>query len=352
MDIASAAQDIRAEARPYCALCGSSGKFIHRKRTDRLFSAPGMWDFKRCSNSACQLVWLDPMPLKEDIGKAYASYYTHDTSPTKPPDQRGLLRRSYRLLKQAYLTNRYGYETEVEKGVADGLGKILYLLPIHRRRADEEVRFLHWAPRGRLLDVGCGPGTWLSQVAKMGWQVEGVDFDEQSVSRARQDGLLVHLGSLEQQKFPNETFDAVALSHVIEHVPDPVGTLTECVRILKPRGQLVLYTPNNSSLGHRLFKGDWRGLEPPRHLHLFGRDSMRTLLNRVGLRHASIRSRNSLHIWRQTFGLWSHSIGASPGLATKLAAAAGPYLLTFLEACWLGLDPGAGEWLSVTARKI
>jgi SAM-dependent methyltransferase len=292
------------------------------------------------------------MPLEEDIGKAYASYHTHKAPQIKPPGQLGLLRRSYRLLKQAYLADRYGYDTGVEKGTAGSLGKLLYLLPHRRRRADEEVRFLHWAPQGRLLDVGCGSGMWLLLVAQMGWRVEGVDFDEQSVNLARQQGLSVHLGSLEQQNFPSESFDALALSHVIEHVPDPVRTLTECARILKPGGQLVLYTPNASSLGHRLFKQHWRGLEPPRHLHLFGPASMRTLMGRAGFSHVSIRARNSLHIWKETFGLWAQPFGTSQGFAAQSVAVAGPYLLAFFEGCWLVAEPEAGEWLSVTAQKV
>ena len=292
------------------------------------------------------------MPLEEDIGKAYISYYTHAAPQIGPQGELGLLRRSYRLLKQAYLADRYGYDTGVGKGVAGSLGKLLYLIPQRRGSVDEEVRFLHWAPQGRLLDVGCGSGLWLLLVAQLGWQVEGIDFDEKSVSLARQQGLLVHLGSLEQQNFPSESFDALALSHVIEHVPDPVRTLAECARILKPGGQLVLYTPNASSLGHRLFKQNWRGLEPPRHLHLFGPASMRTLMGRAGFGHVSIRARNSLHIWKQTFGLWAQPFGTSRGFAVQSVAVAGPYLMTFLEGCWLVADAEAGEWLSVTAQKV
>jgi SAM-dependent methyltransferase len=352
LNTTAATPQIRTQARPYCALCGGSGEFIHRKQMDRLFGALGTWDFKRCSNSACQLIWLDPTPLEEDIGKAYTFYYTHRAPQIKLPSQLGMVRRFYRLLKQAYLADRYGYDTGGDKGVAGSLGKLLYLLPHRRRRADEEVRFLHWVDQGRLLDVGCGSGQWLSLVAQMGWQVEGVDFDEQSVNLARQQGLSVHLGSLEQQNFPSESFHALAVSHVIEHVPDPIRTLTECARILKPGGQLVLYTPNASSLGHRLFKQNWRGLEPPRHLHLFGPAAMRTILNGAGLRYVSMRTRNSLDIWKQTFALWAQPFDASRGFAVRSVALAGPYLMTFLEGCWLVADAEAGEWLSVTAQKV
>src|SRR5690349_4462073 len=109
-DVAAVAE-IRTQPRPHCALCGSGGKFIYQSLSDRLFGAPGTWDLKKCSNPKCGLIWLDPMPLNEDIGKAYASYYTHEAPQIKSQTNLGLLRRCYRLVKQAYLKDRYGYDT-------------------------------------------------------------------------------------------------------------------------------------------------------------------------------------------------------------------------------------------------
>lgn len=100
----------------------------------------------------------------------------------------------------------------------------------------------------------------------LGWQVEGVDFDPKGVRNAQAKGLTVHLGDLDRQGYPDDSFDAVAMSHVIEHVPDPSALLRECRRILKPGGRLVVLTPNVASWGHRLYGSDWRGLEPPRRM--------------------------------------------------------------------------------------
>ena len=63
--------------------------------------------------------------------------------------------------------------------------------------------------------------------------------------------------------FDTDGFDAVTMSHVIEHVPDPVAFLDKCRRVLRPGGRLVLSTPNVRSLGHKRFRQSWRGLEPP-----------------------------------------------------------------------------------------
>src|SRR5206468_4239492 len=122
---------------------------------------------------------------------------------------------------------------------------------------------------GRLLEIGVGSGQMLAAMRTHGWQVEGVDLDPAAVRNAQAKGLPVKLGTLEEQNYPDCSFDAIVMSHVIEHVPAPVSFLNECRRVLKPHGRLVLITPNSDSLGHRLYDRNWRGLEPPRHLHIF-----------------------------------------------------------------------------------
>jgi 2-polyprenyl-3-methyl-5-hydroxy-6-metoxy-1,4-benzoquinol methylase len=317
------------------------------------------------------------MPLPGEIGKAYAHYYTHTTeNPDKPAR---ILARIYYRMKRGYLANRYHYETvSGNPSVAGGantlkrelqreclssrfsvssldrlLGKLLYLFPLRRATQDDEIRSLPALPRGRLLDVGCGSGKWLLKMRDLDWQVEGLDFDESAVRVANQHGLAVRLGTVEQQRYPESSFDAVSLNHVIEHVPDPIGTLAECHRILKKGGKLVLATPNISSLGHCFFKQDWRGLEPPRHLHVFGPGSMAAALSEAGFRWFVVRTVNSDYVWRQSFQLWigqTLSNSRNP-FYVRLAARFVPQLLTLVEQALLFIKPKAGEYLSVAAIK-
>ena len=341
-------QQIRADPRPFCTLCGTRGEFIHVDLPDRLFGAPGHWSLKRCLNRRCQLIWLDPMPVPEDLGKAYSTYYTHKAPEITESSPRSLVRRCYRLLKMSYLADKYGYETGVNSVLARSLGKLLYVFPTRRRDVDGFVRHLRWVPQGKLLDVGCGAGHWMLLMRELGWNVQGVDFDEASVSLARAQGLKIHQGSLEEQNLGGDHFDAVMLNHVIEHVVDPVRTLIECARILKPGGRLIMATPNSSALAHRIFKQYWRGLEPPRHLHLFNPVSMRKLLDQIGFKKASLRVENSLFIWKETFKLWGQT---RRDVVAKFAEAFGPYLFVILERCWLTVHSSAGEALSVEAVK-
>jgi len=281
------AGEIRTGSRPSCVLCGGNGEVVYRDLRDRLFSAAGEWTMKRCTDRGCALLWLDPMPLEDDLAKAYERYYTHATrTDTHPP---GRLKRIYLALKRAYLASEYNYRSDTELPLIPFLGQLLRFFPLRRLQVDEEVRFLAAAPGNKLLDVGCGSGDWLVSMRGLGWDVTGIDFDERAVRTGAQQGLPVKCGALEQQAFPNESFDAITLHHVIEHVPDPIRTLRECARILRPGGRLVLSTPNASSLGHRIFKRDWRGLEPPRHLHVFSSNSIRHALAISGLRDVTIQ---------------------------------------------------------------
>jgi len=119
------------------------------------------------------------------------------------------------------------------------------------------------------LEIGCGGGESLKMFADWGWQTEGLDFDQAAVANARAKGLQVRHGDLFSCNYEADSFDVIYSSHVLEHVPAPGKLLEECLRILKPGGRCVMLTPNAASIGHRWFGSAWRGLEPPRHLHIF-----------------------------------------------------------------------------------
>lgn len=278
---------IRSRACPDCYVCGTPGEVLHASTVDRLFDAPGHWSFKRCPNTKCALVWLDPMPLEEDINKAYRGYSTHMPN---PPQRNNAARRLYRIMSDGYLAASYKYRSVGESGWARLLGYLIYLNPIRRANVGGSVSYLRSMENGRLLDVGCGNGAMLESLEALGWEVEGVDFDSLAVGCARKKGLRVHLGTLAAQGLPPGSFDAVISSHVIEHVPDPLGLLRECHRILKPGGQLIFITPNAGGWGHRLYGPDWRGLEPPRHLHIFTLESLAAIATAAGFTISNCRS--------------------------------------------------------------
>jgi SAM-dependent methyltransferase len=136
---------------------------------------------------------------------------------------------------------------------------------------------------GRVLDIGCGSGGYLAILAELGWKCSGVETGAKSRAYAQTVlGLDVREGPLEACGFPDASFDVVTLWHVIEHLPDPRATLREIRRVLKPDGLLLLRTPNVESWEASLFRGNWYGLDAPRHLYLFSPATLELLLRQCG----------------------------------------------------------------------
>jgi 2-polyprenyl-3-methyl-5-hydroxy-6-metoxy-1,4-benzoquinol methylase len=289
--------EIRARPCPACYLCGATGEPLYENLKDRLYGTPGTWNLKRCPEPGCGLLWLDPMPAEEDIHKAYKDYFTHiEVNGVK----RSWLKPAYGHVKRGYWARKYGYGKDSIGRLQKLWGVVMQLAPGLRAELDFSVMYLPCRRNGQLLDVGCGSGQALQFMAELGWQVHGVDFDPKAVEIARRKGLEVRLGSLEDQAYPSDSFDAITMSHIIEHVHDPLSLLSECRRILKPGGHLVIVTPNSKSWGHQRFGANWMHLDPPRHLHIFNEQSLRGLAAAAGFQIVSlcttIRDANGLFI--------------------------------------------------------
>jgi len=238
---------------------------------------------RRCSEVDCGTCWLDPAPAPEAIGDLYRSYYTHRA--TRPD---GLIRRLYLRGMRGLLADRLGYP------IRDPLGRLLgRLFALDPDRVDQilhSVGYLRHRPSGRVLDVGCGEGSRVERLRDLGWIAAGVDFDAAALEAGRRRGLDLRLGSVESLGEPTASFDAITLSHVIEHVPDPLATLTECHRLLRPGGVLWSATPNVRSEGASRWGAAWRGWEIPRHLQVFSGPALATLVSRAGFEHVHWRT--------------------------------------------------------------
>jgi 2-polyprenyl-3-methyl-5-hydroxy-6-metoxy-1,4-benzoquinol methylase len=264
-----------------CPGCGGrSGRPLHADLSDRTFrSAPGTWTIWRCEG--CGAGYLNPRPTPTAIMRAYESYYTHaDCSEWWMREQPTVTRRVAMRLVHGRLNSRLGYDRRpaLRAGAA-----LLRLLVRRDRELLGHMRYLHARPGGRLLDVGCGDGAYLSLLRSLGWTTTvGVDPDPTAVQMARDAGINVRLGTLDDVALPAESFDAITLNHSIEHVHHPAGLLKECRRLLAPRGELIVFTPNLDSDGHRCFGRNWFHLDPPRHLVIFTPASLRHALQAAG----------------------------------------------------------------------
>jgi 2-polyprenyl-3-methyl-5-hydroxy-6-metoxy-1,4-benzoquinol methylase len=268
----------------HCPICGADrrGVLYERLRDRTFFCAPGEWTLYRCEQ--CGSGYLDPRPTPETVGLAYARYFTHTKKERKRNEELSLLGRLRRALAEGYRNDRFGTRRQPALRIGAWLA---YLLPGWRSRMEAQVRHLPRArPGDALLDIGCGDGAFLEFALEMGWKAEGIEMDPQAVEVARRRGLTVHQGSVDSLRDRKESYEVITLSHVIEHVHQPLQLLQACLRLLKPGGVLWLETPNLDAAGHTRYGRDWRGLEPPRHLVLFTWASLRLLLKAAGFASA------------------------------------------------------------------
>lgn len=334
---------IECENQPACIVCGSEGAVLYSDMRDRLFDVPGRWTVKKCRNPECRFIWLDPRPTQADVGKAYVDYYTHDAEKALGPQ--------YLAARRGYLADRFGYDngaTPAERWRA----RLARLYPGRAAEFDFSVLWLPASARGRLLDIGCGDGWLIRHMNALGWSAEGVDFDPRAVAQARGAGLTVHQGSLFDQRFHDASFDAITMSHSIEHVHDPVAWLAECRRVLRPGGQLILVTPNSESLAQKWFGAHCLALDPPRHLYLFNRDSLERVAERAELRitrtFTSANNANNVFIASRSIQRTGHfEWNSRPSFVSRLTGRA--FLL--LESTLMLYDAYLGENLVVIATR-
>ena len=263
-----------AEAAGVCALCGRPGTTLFDGLGDRLFDAPGAFSLRTCTS--CSLVWLDPGSDASAADAAYASYYTHEDDPAEASWLR-------RVVTRGIPAARMGVPESADPTQV-WLGQLLSWIGPLREIAEHSVMWLPISRRGRLLDVGCGSGAFLLYMQDCGWQVAGVEPDprarEQTKRRLGDAAQIV--ASLEDPSLQPDSFSAVTLSHVIEHVVDPAATLRQCHRLLEPGGLLECVTPNTASLGARSFGPAWLHWDPPRHLHLFDPVTLERVVREAG----------------------------------------------------------------------
>jgi 2-polyprenyl-3-methyl-5-hydroxy-6-metoxy-1,4-benzoquinol methylase len=230
----------------YCPVCNSSHHGFVFDCKDHSISKETfrIWECNACSHR-----FTFPVPQEVDIGRYYDAehYISHsDTS-------QGIISKLYKAARKFTLSEKRRF--------------------VQRQTA---------LASGKLLEVGTGTGAFLNEMESSGWQTTGLEPD----FKARQKALkLYKLPVLEPSQLfelTPDSFDAITLWHVLEHVFDLPGYFRQFAKLLKSSGLLFIAVPNYTSYDAKHYNANWAAYDVPRHLHHFSPGSMQSLAQQFG----------------------------------------------------------------------
>jgi SAM-dependent methyltransferase len=140
-------------------------------------------------------------------------------------------------------------------------------------------------PPKKILDIGCSTGIFLDEMRSAGWYVAGIELSTAAVQYAeKRFDLNIITGRLIDvcEQIDAGSISAATLWDVLEHTYDPFKTLAILNTILSKDGIIVLTIPHWESLDRMVFSNYWIGYDAPRHLYVFTREVISTLLQQTG----------------------------------------------------------------------
>lgn len=214
-----------------------SSCIICNKKIFSIWAKKDSFVARKCTN--CGMISINPRPSNADVEKFYQGYYIIRQDKQKLWKQR----------EQAYLIDR-----------------------------DFILNFLN---KGKILDVGCSGGHFLSTFNSKNWKKFGVEIEQSPADHARKLGIDVKVGDLTELNF-SQKFDLVMMRGVIEHFSDPLSILKKCAQITKIGGYLyITATPVGDSFAFDVFREKWNQFVPPLHLHFFTVKQLSKILKKL-----------------------------------------------------------------------
>lgn len=230
-----------------CPACSASAIQFALSAKDHTVSGE---DFPVWQCNECGLRFTQDVPGAAGIGPYYQSeeYISHSNT------SRGFINRLYQRVRKKTLRAK---RRLIEKST--GLAK------------------------GSILDVGSGTGAFVHEMKERGWQVTGLEPDEGARNVAK-DSFAVELQDIHTFfGLPAESFDAITLWHVLEHVHELHRYMDQLKKLVKKEGRIFIAVPNYTSKDAMIYKEYWAAYDVPRHLYHFSPGSMGKLAARHGL---------------------------------------------------------------------
>lgn len=258
-------------ANSSCPCCGANSSTEWMQVPDRSGNGDGSYALLRCSS--CLHTWLGNWPSPEELSVYYGPQYHHAV----------------------------GHAGETSIG-----------------RWDRQLQVIaKFKTGGSILDIGCSSGGFLNCLKGDSWKLYGVEASLPTAERARAlTGAEVFAGDIADADFAANSFDVITCSDVLEHLYEPQEVFRQVYKWLKPNGIFYVFVPNISSWEAQVFRSHWYGLDLPRHLQHFSKDSLTTLAKSVDLRPVFMVTPPGCYLEQSTSMLVDH-LARKAGLRRK-----------------------------------
>ena len=257
-----------------CPLCASSNWRIYIKNARDFYNdTNNFFNLVKCLD--CGFVFTNPRPTRETI-----SFFYPDSAGYYQPRLRANKKHSGReKIIKTIITHYYGYRFEPLYG--------RFVAFVFKSLFSQKLAAAHipyYIPAGKLLDIGCSWGSFLSRMASYGWDVYGIETNEKAADYAKNTSGLQNIfnGFFEDYKCPDDFFNVVQMSMVLEHLHEPQKCLERVYKIMKKGGQLILSVPDITGFEVKLYGKYTYTLHVPQHLNHFSPATITDLLNRTG----------------------------------------------------------------------
>jgi len=231
-----------------CFYCSSELIVKYKGLFDTRFGIDGYFNIYKCEE--CDLIQLSPRPSESELINLYERYYNFG-------GEKGTF---YTKVREYFFTS-----------IVSNIWMAV----------DGDIAFYTYSGNGRLLDFGCNEGRGLHIYKKNGYDAEGLELNEVAAEKARRSGFTVYTESLEDFN-PDDLFDMVVLSNVLEHAVSPKEILSNIRRILKPGGEVWISLPNVKSWLFGMFGKYWINWHMPFHITHFSMATLEGILQESG----------------------------------------------------------------------
>lgn len=226
-----------------CPVCASRNFDLFYEAKDyRLRFSEEIFNIVKCRN--CEFIFLNPRPYQDQFFNFYPKdFHKNDTT---------LL---YKILEPCFTLS-----------------------------LENTIRTLkRYKNEGKLLDIGCGNGSFILAMQKQDYDVWGVELNREAQKYMPPNlKRRIFFKELQECRFPDKTFDIITMFHSLEHIVDLGGLFEEVGRIIKEKGIFYICVPNTDFFESRFFGPYYYNLEVPRHLYFFTRQTLCNTLIKNG----------------------------------------------------------------------